>query len=54
MTLIEFNLSDVKCFLKYRYLFKPIGLEIWLFNRKRSILLVFDDQIIQNTVYKYF
>jgi factor associated with neutral sphingomyelinase activation len=42
----EFKVSDVKFFLKYRYMFQRTGIEIWLCNKKRSILLVFEDHNI--------
>ncbi|EGR28693.1 hypothetical protein IMG5_170250, partial [Ichthyophthirius multifiliis] len=51
--IIECKLSDVKCILKYRYLMKHIGIEIWLYNKKRSLLLIFDDNKIQQSVFDF-
>jgi len=48
----EIKLSDVKAFLKYRYLFKHNGLEIWFYNKKRSFLLVFEDKYTRDKVEK--
>ena len=45
MSVQEFNLSDIKSFVRYRYMFKQIGIEFWFFNKKRSMLIIFDDSI---------
>lgn len=49
----ERKLTDVKAFTKYRYLMKHIGIEIWFYNKKRSLLLVFEDTTTQQSVYEY-
>lgn len=49
----ERKLSDVKAFTKYRYLMKHIGVEIWFYNKKRSLLLVFEDTATQQAVFDY-
>ncbi|CAD8167100.1 unnamed protein product [Paramecium octaurelia] len=51
--ILMWQLTDIKFFLKYRYMFKQIGLEIWFFNKKRSVLLAFEDPQQLDTVYKY-
>lgn len=35
--------TDIKYFIKYRYMFKNIGIEFWMYNKKRSYLFVFED-----------
>ena len=50
----EYKLSDVKMFLKYRYMFKHVAIEIWFFNKKRSFLLVFEEKSIRDNVFKFF
>lgn len=49
----EFKASDIKAFLKYRYMFKQIGIEIWLYHKKKSMLLVFEDKKVRDQVLKY-
>ena len=39
--------------MKYRYLMKHVGIEIWFYNKKRSILLAFEDTNTQESVYDY-
>ncbi|KAL4465900.1 hypothetical protein ABPG74_004137 [Tetrahymena malaccensis] len=51
--IIEYKLSDVKGFLKYRYLMKHQGIEIWFYNKKRSLLLVFEDNQTQQSIFSY-
>ncbi len=34
-------------------MFKYQGIEIWLYNKKRSLLIIFDDKHTMETVYKY-
>ena len=43
----------MKAFLRYRYMFKHQGLEIWFYNKKRSFLIVFEDKHTMENVYKY-
>ena len=49
---IEISLSDIKEIIKYRYMFSSVGLEIWIFNKKKSFLFIFEDQNIQENLYK--
>lgn len=51
--MIERKTSDVKAFLNYRYLMKHVGIEIWFYNKKRSILLVFTDTPSQAAVFDF-
>lgn len=51
--MIERKLTDVKAFMKYRYLMKHVGIELWFYNKKRSILLIFDDTSTQEHVFDY-
>jgi factor associated with neutral sphingomyelinase activation len=51
---MDFNATDVKFFIKYRYMFQHTGIELWLFNKKRSLLFVFDDQPTREAVFKAF
>lgn len=34
-------------------MFKYIGIEIWIYNKKRSLLIIFEDKHTMETVYKY-
>jgi factor associated with neutral sphingomyelinase activation len=34
-------------------MFRHQGIEIWLYNKKRSILIVFEDKHTMELVYKY-
>ncbi|CAD8111064.1 unnamed protein product [Paramecium primaurelia] len=52
--IMQFMFTDIKYFLKYRYMFKNNGIEFWMYNKKRSYLFVFDDSNTQESVFKYF
>lgn len=49
----EYDLNEVKYFMKYRYNFKHIGLHIWFHNNKNSSLFVFEHESFRNTCYNY-
>ena len=46
-TTVEFSLRDVKHVSRYRYMFQHNGLELWMYNKKRSLLLVFEDKTVR-------
>jgi factor associated with neutral sphingomyelinase activation len=50
---VEFCLRDVKHVSRYRYMFQHNALELWMYNKKRSLLLVFEDKTIRENVYKH-
>lgn len=49
----EYDLNEVKYFLKYRYNFKQNGIQIWFHNTKNSSLYVFEIEQIRNNFYNY-
>lgn len=49
----EFDLNEVKFILKYRYIFKQIGISLWFHNNRHSTLLIFEDEKNRNLAYSY-
>ena len=50
---VEIKFSYIKGILRYRYMFKHTGIEIWTYNSKHSILLDFYDPNTRETVFNY-
>lgn len=49
----EYNLNEIKYFMKYRYVFKQTALQIWFHNTKHSFLFNFENENSRNLIYNF-
>jgi len=49
----EYDFNEIKFILKYRFMFRDIGLSIWFHNKRNSSLFIFEDEKNRNTAYSF-